>query len=98
MSEGNNRVAVSTAYLESDTGYAAFPTNDTPAFDSPVCIRVISYRARLTDPDGVSVKAVLDGLIHAGILADDTSKQVKEITFENRKSKIEKTIIQIEGD
>ena len=98
MSEDNNRAAVSFTHLEPDHGYAAFSTNDTPAFDSLVSIRVISYRKFKHDPEGVSVKAVLDGLVHAGILTDDSTKQIKEVTFESRKSKDEKTIIEITGD
>ena len=101
MNEDSHRIAVSASDVEQDIGYATFSTNVTPSFDTPVSIRVISYRTRITDPDGISVKAVLDGLVHAGILADDSAKQIKEVTFENRKVKAkepEKTIIEIEGE
>jgi len=96
VNEDDHRTSVSSSYLEQATGNATFPTNDTPAFDSPVNIRVISYRKLNHDPDGVSAKAVFDGLVHAGILADDSSKQIKKVTFENRKSKDERTVIVIE--
>ena len=95
MNEDNDRASISSPYLESHSSNATFPTNDTPAFDTPVCIRVISYRAYKHDTEGVSVKAVLDGLVAAGILTDDSSKQVKEVTFESRKEKIERTVIEI---
>ena len=95
MNESDNRTAISVADMESDFSNAALPAHETPAFNTPVRIRVISYRKLKHDPDGVSVKAVLDGLVHAGVLPDDSSKQVKEITFESRKSKDERTIIEI---
>ena len=96
MNENNNRTPISFTHMEPPTGYAAFSTNDTPAFDSLVSIRVISYRKLKHDPDGVSAKAVLDGIVRAGILADDSTEQIKSITFESIKSKEEKTIIEIE--
>ena len=95
-SEGGDRTALSPSNLEQDTGNAVLPKDETPTFHSPVTIRVISYRKLNHDPDGVSVKAVLDGIVALGILTDDSAKQVKEITFESRKSKEEKTIIEIE--
>ena len=96
MSEDNHRTTLPPPYLEQDTGDAALPADRPPAFTSPVRIKVISYRTRNHDPDGVSAKALLDGLVHAGILADDSSEQIKEITFESRKSKTEITVIEIE--
>lgn len=57
-----------------------------PSF-SRVRLRVISYRHRLADADGISAKAVIDGIVHAGILADDNTKIVEEISW--RQVKIE---------
>jgi Holliday junction resolvase RusA-like endonuclease len=82
--------------MESNIGYESLGEEKTPRFDSPVNIKVISYRWRNHDTDGVSIKAVLDGIVHAGILTDDSAKQVKKVTFESIKSKEEKTIIEIE--
>ena len=96
MNENNHRVAVPTPDLEQNPGNAAFPADSAPQVDSPVRIRVISYRKLKHDPDGISAKAVIDGLVQAGILADDSTEQVKEVTFESRKSKIERTVIEIE--
>jgi len=56
-------------------------------FNSPVCIIIHSYRRRLADPDGISAKAALDGIVRAGILADDTAKQIKEVRFKQTKIK-----------
>ena len=96
MNEGDNRTSLSVADMEPNSSDEPVGKEETPRFDSPVIIRVISYRKLNHDPDGVSVKAVLDGIVRAGILADDSAKQVKEITFESRKSKDERTIIEIQ--
>ena len=96
MSESNNRIALPTANMEQNTGNEPLATEEFKGFDSLVNIRVISYRKLKHDPDGVSAKAVLDGIVRAVILADDSTKQVKSITFESIQSKEEKTIIEIE--
>ncbi len=98
-SEGDDKTSVPASNMEPDTGNAPVAANETPAFDTPVNIRVISYRKRNHDPDGISAKAVLDGLVATGILADDSTKQVKSITFESRKAtEDEKTVIILEDD
>lgn len=98
MNEGDDRTTLPDANLEPDTTDAAFSTDAITPFTTRVSIKVISYRKRDVDPDGISVKGFLDGLIMGtNILADDSSKQVKEITFEVRKTKgEEKTVIEIE--
>ncbi len=95
MDESNDRATIPSANLEQASDHELLAEETMPRFDSPVHIRVISYRKRNTDPDGISVKAVLDGLVRAELLADDSAKQVKSITFENRASKEERTIIEI---
>ena len=63
--------------------------------DTPVNITVTSYRKRKHDPDGVSCKAVLDGIVRAGLLQDDSCKEVNSITFKSVLSQEEKTVIDI---
>jgi hypothetical protein len=41
----------------------------------------------LCDVDGVSGKALLDGLVHANVIADDSTKEVREVTYEQTKVK-----------
>ena len=65
-------------------------------FDSPVRLRFHHVRKRLIDIDNLSVKAVIDGLVHAGILADDSPERITEITHTQAKGRIEKTIVTIE--
>lgn len=49
----------------------------------------------MADPDGISAKAVIDGLVLGGILVDDGAKFVKEVTFTQETCKTEETIIDI---
>jgi Holliday junction resolvase RusA-like endonuclease len=68
------------------------------AFDSRVDIRIVSYRTRLADADGISAKAAIDGLVHAGVIRDDSTKEVREVSYCQIKVKNkneEKTVIQI---
>ena len=95
MDEDKNRTSISSANVEQNTGDGSLPEDRFAEVASLVSIRVISYRKLNHDPDGISAKAVIDGLTHAGIFADDSAKQVKEVTFESRKSKEERTIIEI---
>ena len=73
-------------------------TGRHPAFDTLVDIRIVSHRTRLADADGISAKAAIDGLVHAGIIRDDSTKEVREVSYCQVKVKNkneEKTVIQI---
>lgn len=94
--ENNNRATVPAADLEQNSSHASLGKKEITGFNTPVNIKVISYRRVNHDTDGVSVKAVLDGIVLRGILTDDSAKQIKSITFESRISEEEKTIIEIE--
>jgi hypothetical protein len=59
----------------------------------PISVHVHSVRKRLTDADGVSAKAAIDGLVHAGILHGDDPSNVKEVSYSQEKGAPEKTII-----
>jgi len=69
-----------------------------PTFDSQVDIRIVSHRTRLADADGISGKAAIDGLVYAGVIRDDSPKEVREVSYSQIKVKNkneEKTVIQI---
>ena len=86
--------------MEQNISNASLVTEKTSGLDSRFNITVTSYRKRTHDPDGVSVKAVLDGLVQRRILPDDSTKYVKQVTFKSiicKKGEEEKTIIEI-GD
>jgi hypothetical protein len=59
------------------------------AFDSRVDIEIVSYRSRLADADGISAKAAIDGLVAAGILRDDSAKEISEVRYRQVKVKNE---------
>ena len=67
-----------------------------PRFNSPVRIHIHSVRKRLTDVDGVSAKAAIDGLVKADVFTDDSPEFVKEVSYSQEKGPEEKTIIRIE--
>ncbi len=73
--------------LERTAGDESIQAGKGPAFDSPVSIRVHSYRCRLCDVDGISSKALIDGLVLTNIIADDSTKEVREVTYEQTKVK-----------
>ncbi|MBE9515948.1 MAG: hypothetical protein IME93_03105 [Proteobacteria bacterium] len=93
--DDKNRIALPLANMEPDVGDATNEPDETSPLDTRVNIRVISYRKRKHDPDGLSVKAVLDGLVQCGILPDDSTEQIKSITYESHKAEEEKTVIEI---
>jgi hypothetical protein len=82
---------------DNDSGQAAdveLPTSSEPvatgkgaAFDSRVSVEIVSYRSRLADADGISAKAAIDGLVAAGILRDDSAKEVSEVRYRQVKVK-----------
>lgn len=79
----SDRPTVSAADLEPGSSHAPLGAEEAAGLDTRVHIRVISYRRRNHDPDGVSVKAVLDGLIRRGLLPNDSAKYVREVTFQS---------------
>lgn len=88
-----------TSNLEQNPRADSQATHATAAFDTPVCITVVSYRTRLADADGISAKAAIDGLVHAGIIADDGPAHVHEVRYRQVKvgtKREEKTILEIE--
>lgn len=91
----NNRTADTNADVESDFSNAAFPAHGIASFTAPVRVHFHHTRARLADLDGLSAKALLDGLVAAGILADDSPEQIAEITHSQSKGLPEKTTVTI---
>lgn len=86
----------SDADVEPDTGDAPDGAQDTPRFHTPVRITFYHTRKRLADLDNLSVKAAIDGLVQAKVLADDTPQQVAEIRHRQAKGAREETRIVIE--
>ena len=96
-----NKAPVSATDMESHTCNAPLAAEEAAGHDTRWSIHIHSIRKRLCDPDGVSGKAAIDGLVHAGILANDTTKQVSQDTFSQEKipkSQVEETIVTIEHE
>lgn len=94
MNEDNT--PVSAANLEQNSSDAPLATKEAQGQDPRVSIHVHSIRKRLTDADGISAKAAIDGLVLAGLLPDDSPKYVKQVTYSQEKGDPEETIITIE--
>ena len=95
----NNKVTLPIANVEQNPGYEHMGKKKTKGLDTRVNIHVISYRKAKHDPDGVSAKAAIDGLVKAGVLTDDSTDEVRKVSFESipcATYEEEKTEIQIE--
>jgi len=90
-----DNTSIPTTNLEQNPSNAPLGKEETEGEDSPVSIHVHSIRKRLTDADGISAKAAIDGLVNAGVLPDDSPKYVKQVTYSQEKGKQEETIITI---
>ena len=91
-----DRAARAVADLEPPPGHAPVAANEVPAFTAPVRVAFHSIRTRLADADGLSGKAVLDGIVACGLLADDSAKFVRSVEHTQEKGKREETRIVIE--
>lgn len=93
-----DRVKRQTSILESNPSYGKIPAHAFTPFAASVRIRIVSYRNRLCDADGISAKYAIDGFVRCGILRDDTTKEITEVTYSQVKCKRseERTVIEIE--
>lgn len=95
MANDTHRTTLPAANVESHIGDEPVGAEEAARLDTRLSVRVISYRKRRHDPDGVSVKAILDGIVRAGILPDDSTDIIKRVAFDSVKSDEEKTVIEI---
>ncbi len=97
-SRSSNCPTVPTPDVESNSRNGSEGAHAIKAFDTQVDIHVHSVRKRLADSDGISAKAAIDGLVHSGVLANDSPKEVRYVTFSQercKKGEIEKTIFSL---
>lgn len=94
--KSDNRPAVSAPDVESDSQHGSTAAHVDQEVHSRVCIHVHSKRRRLADPDGISAKAAIDGLVKAGVLRDDSAKYIEAVTFSQQCAEVEETIITVE--
>lgn len=79
------------AHMEQNISDGHLGEKGSPRFNSRVRITIYSARKRLADPDGISAKAAIDGLVKAGILEDDSAKFVEEVRYRQEKTKGEES-------
>lgn len=93
---GRNYSPDKSTDMEHPTRHASLRAEQVVPFDSPVSILVTCYRHTLADVDGNSAKAIIDGIVHCGILQDDSPKFVTQVSYEQVKVKNkseEKTVV-----
>lgn len=98
MAKSRGRNTGKDADVERTAGDESVHARKGPTFDAQVSIRVDHYRLRLADPDGLSCKAAIDGLVHCGVLRDDSAQEISEIRHVQHKVKNaeeERTVITI---
>jgi len=96
--ENGNHTAVPAADMEQVVSDAPLAEKKIKGFASPVRVNFHSVRKRLADVDGISGKAVLDGIVIAGLLPDDSTEYVTSVTYSQEKGAEEMTIVTIESD
>lgn len=65
--------------MESNSWFKSMVKRKVTTFNSRVDIFIHTKRKRLVDPDGISPKAAIDGLVHSGVLKDDTSVYIRKV-------------------
>lgn len=71
--------------MESNSGNTRMEAKKDARPNTPARITITSRRKRLCDVDGISAKAIIDGLVHCGILQDDGPQFVAEIKYRQEK-------------
>jgi len=96
----SNRSASTNADLERPACDEPLAKSKSAYFDSRVSIRISHYRSRFADPGGPSSKALIDGLVRAGVLRDDSLLWIAEPIIETqvkvKNQDEEKTVVEIE--
>ena len=87
LQKADSNIAVSSSDLEQNISNEPVGTRETPKMVTPCRVHIHSRRYRLADPDGISGKAVIDGLVHARVLPDDTAAEISKVTFTQEKIK-----------
>ena len=86
LSKAGNNSSVSADNGKSSACDESLAAKEVPRLYPPCSIHIHSIRKRLCDPDGISGKAVIDGLVNAGVLPDDSPEYISEITYSQTKN------------
>lgn len=99
IEKNRDKASLPYANMEPDPCNESKRSNAMQKINKPVVISVHSRRYRFADPDGISAKWAIDAIVKAGVLVDDSAKEVKEVRFSQEKISKEfeeDTIITIE--
>jgi hypothetical protein len=98
LNENKNNNTLSSPNVELIARHKSLEENGYKALDTPCSIHIHSRRFEFADADGISGKAAIDGLVLAGILKNDSPKEVKEVSYSQEKiskNEQEETVITI---
>ena len=104
MSNGKNKNCLTCPVADMEPNFSDAPLGTEKAEGlAPLCsLHIHSVRYGLTDPDGVSGKAAIDGIVYGGVLQNDSAEFIKEVTYSQEKIKKadgpEITLIEITGE
>ena len=89
--------AVPASDLESHPGNELLRAQQIEPLSAPDGYRlhVHSCRQRPVDGDGISAKATIDGLVHAGLLEADNARIIKQVSYSQATAQTEETVIEI---
>jgi hypothetical protein len=98
----HHHISATSANVEQAFSHEPMAKKEAQRLDRRCRITVLSKRHRLADPGGTSSKYIIDAIVSAGILADDSAKHVKEPISETQekipKNQAEETIITLEWE
>lgn len=102
VKKNNARVSAPVANLEPAAGDESLATKKTQRLDRRCRVTVLSRRHRLADPGGCSSKYLIDAIVSAGLLQDDSTRYIQEPIIETQekipKIEQEETIITLEWE
>jgi len=101
LNENNIKVAVPADNLEPAVGDEPVGEKKVQRLGTPCRVHIHSKRFRLADPDGISAKAVIDGIVISGLLSDDSTSEIAEVSYSQEKvskakGQMEETLITME--
>lgn len=90
--------ALAAANVEQNIGNVGEGTDTAKAHAAPCDIVIHSIRRRLADSDGLSGKAVIDGIVQAKLLISDSPTHVRSVRFSQETGNVEKTVVSMTFD
>ena len=98
LSKGRNNTAIPISNTKSFKRALTLGAQEVPRLDTPCFISVHSIRKRKPDLDGLSSKAVIDGVVSLAILPDDREEYMaRSPVYTHETGSIEITIITMES-